>query len=160
MQDMKGDENIMIASSPFVPTRIPHYYGDYVRVFFVTAAILAAFGIPVFGQVVPVGAFLQVLGIVALVLLAGLTNPHGVFVLWLDAIVSAIGVILLESAAISLYSIDQLGVFFGREIMVILLLLALYFSIKTLRAIAQHQLGHTESLGEFNEPEEEDEKGM
>lgn len=153
---MKGDENVTLASSPFSPTRIPHYYGDYVRVFFITAAILAAFGIPVFGPVVPVGAFIQVAGIVILVLLAGLTNPHGIFVLWLDAIVAGLGVLFLESAAISLYSIDQLGVFFGREIMVILLLLALYFSIKTLRAIARHQLGHTESLGEFNEPEEQD----
>lgn len=151
-----SDYGIEPRRSPLDSSHIPHYYGDYVRLIFIIAAALAAFAIPVWGDVLPIGTFPQVVGIVILVLLAGLTNPHGTFVLWVDAIISAIGVLFIENTAISLYSIDEVAIFFVREILVLLLLFAMYYSIKTVRAIAQHELGHEISLGEFNEPEEED----
>jgi hypothetical protein len=143
-----------LGTTPLAPGSIPHYYGDYVRVIFIVAAALAAFAIPVWGDVLPVGTFAQVAGIVILVVLAGLTNPHGTFVLWVDAIVSAIGVLFIENTAIALYSIDEIALFFAREILVLLLLFAMYFSIKTVRAISMHQIGHMVEVGEFEEPEE------
>jgi hypothetical protein len=128
---------------------IPHYYGDIVRVLFVIIAIMSAFSIPVFGDLVPIGTFTQVVGIVMLVLLAGLTNPHSTTVLWADTIIAAAGVILLENAAISYYSIDAIAIFLVREILVLLLLIALYYSLKTVRAIAQHTLGHSVHVGDL-----------
>lgn len=144
-----------IGMSPSESARIPHYYGDYVRVIFIVAAALAAFAIPVWGDVLPIGTFPQVVGIVILVVLAGLTNPHGTFILWVDAIVSAIGLLFIENTAIALYSIDEIAIFFARELLVLLLLFAMYFSIKTVRAIALHQIGHATEVGEFDELEEE-----
>lgn len=147
-----------IGTSPSDSSHIPHYYGDYVRVIFIVAAALAAFAIPVWGDVLPVGTFPQVAGIVILVVLAGLTNPHGTFILWVDAIVSAIGVLFIENTAIALYSIDEIALFFARELIVLLLLFAMYFSIKTVRAISMHQIGHTVEVGEFDESDEGDEE--
>ena len=141
--------------SPLAPSRIPHYYGDYVRILFFIAAALGAFTVPVWGSVLPIGTFPQVVGIVILVLLAGLTNPHGTMVLWADTIVSAIGVLFIENTAISLYSIDEIAIFFVREVLVLLLLVAMYYSIKTVRAMTQHEIGHTMRVGEFDEPAED-----
>lgn len=143
-----------IGQSPSDSAHIPHYYGDYIRILFITAAVLAAFAIPVWGDLLPIGTFAQVIGVVILVVLAGLTSPHGTFVLWTDAIVSAIGVIFIENTAISLYSIDELAIFFARETIVLLLLVATYLSIKTVRAITLHKIGHSIDLGEFDTPEE------
>lgn len=136
---------------PFLSSSIPHYYGHVVRMLFIIVAVVSAFTIPVWGDLLPIGTFTQVVGIVILVLLAGLTNPHGTTILWADTAVSAIGVILIENAAISYYSIDAVVIFLVREILVLLLLIALYYSLKTVRAIAQHTLGHSVHIGEFDE---------
>ncbi|MBM3261381.1 hypothetical protein FJY93_03095 [Candidatus Kaiserbacteria bacterium] len=136
-------------------TKIPHYYGNYVRMIFIAAAVLSAFSIPIWGDVLPIGTMPQIIGIVILVVLAGLTNPHGTTVLWVNAIVAGLGIILIENAAITLYSIDEVPIFLAREIIVLLLLVAMYFSIKTVRAMATHQIGHTMDVGEFDTPEEE-----
>ena len=137
-------------------SHVPHYYGDYVRLFFIIVAVLLAFAIPVLGDIVFIGVFPQVAGIVLLIMLAGLTNPHGTLILWADAILSAVGVVLLEGAAISAYSLEAFPIFLVREIGVFFLLLALYFSIKTVRAMAEHEIGHIMNLGEFDEPSEKD----
>ena len=134
---------------------IPHYYGNYIRVIFIAAAALAAFSIPVWGDVLPIGSLPQIVGIVILVVLAGLTNPHGTVVLWVNAIVSGIGIVFIENAAITLFSIDDVPIFLAREIIVLLLLAAMYFSIKTVRAMASHQIGHTTEVGEFDTSEED-----
>ena len=130
---------------------IPHYYGNVVRILFIVVAVVSAFTIPVWGDLLPIGTFTQVVGIVILVLLAGLTNPHGTTVLWADTVISGLGVILLENAAIAYYSIDMVVIFIVRELLVLLLLLSLYYSLKTVRAIAQHKLGHTAEVGEFDD---------
>jgi len=85
----------------FSSHEIPHYYGDYVRALFLGAAVLSAVVIPVFGNLLPFGTFVQVLSALLLVLLAGLTNPHSRMLILYDTIISGVGVLLLESIAIS-----------------------------------------------------------
>lgn len=143
---------------PFLSSSIPHYYGHVVRMLFIIVAVVSAVSIPVWGDLLPIGTFTQVVGVVMLVVLAGLTNPHGTMVLWADTAISAIGVVLLENAAISYYSADLVVIFLVREILVLLLLIALYYSLKTVRAMAQHTLGHSMRVGEFDEPIEEKEE--
>jgi len=138
---------------PFaLPSRIPHYYGDFVRILFVVAAALSAVAIPVWGDILFVGTFTQVAAIVILVFLAGLTNPHSKLVLWADVAISAFGALFVEVTAISYYSMDLIAIFLVREVLMLLFLFALYFSIKTLRAMQMHTIGHEIELGEFDEP--------
>jgi len=138
-------------SAPFDATRIPHYYGDYVRLIFVAVAAIAALAIPIYGSVLPIGTFAQVAGIIILVSLAGMTNPHGDLVLWADAFVAGMGVLLVENTAITMYSQDEFSLFVIREMVVLLLLVALYYSIKTVRAAANHRIGRYDRPGEFND---------
>ncbi len=133
---------------------IPHYYGDYVRVLFVTTAVLSAVAIPVLGDILPFGTPVQVLSALLLVLLAGLTHPHSMMLFLYNILVSAIGVVLLESAAISLYRIDSLELFLAREAGALLMLFAFYFSVKTLRAMAAGKLGKLERPWEFEDQDD------
>lgn len=128
---------------------IPHYYGDYVRSLFLAVAVLAGVAIPVFGPIVPLSTVAQVGSIILLVLLAGLTNPHGKILLIADAFVAGLGILLVETVAISLYSIDSFELFVAREVAAVALLFAFYFSIKTLRAMAFGKVGRTEPPSEF-----------
>lgn len=120
---------------------IPHYYGDYVRELFVAAAALTAVAIPVWGDLLPIGTPLQVAGMLLLVILAGLTNPHGKLIMLYNATVAAIGVLLFEVAAVTYYAVEPFTLFMLREAAAILLLFALYFSVKTIRAMSLGKLG-------------------
>ncbi len=133
--------------------QIPHYYGDGVRALFIIIASLMALAIPILGDVMPLGTAIQVSTIVALVILAGLTDPHSRKVFWFASALSVFGIIATESAAITYFRADGLSMFIVRELAVLFLILALYFSIKTLRAMYQGKIGHSIDLGEFDRPE-------
>jgi len=128
---------------------IEHYYGDYVRALFLGAAVLSAVAIPLFGDLLPFGTFVQVGSALLLVLLAGLTNPHSRVLMVYDVVVSGLGVFLLESAAISFYAADTAQLFAAREVGALALLFAFYFSIKTLRAMMLGKVGKMEKPWEF-----------
>lgn len=130
---------------------IPHYYGDFVRILFLLTAGLAAVAIPVAGDLLPFGLLGQVGMIVLLVLLAGLTHPHGRFIMWCNVAVAGIGTLLLEYAAVRLYDAQSVELFAVRELGAFMLLIALYYGVKTVRAMATHRLGHAEEAGEFSE---------
>lgn len=129
---------------------VRHYYGDVARLLFILVAILIGISIPLgdnFSAGVASGAPL----IVLLVVLAGLTNPHGKIVLVLDAIVSLLGVMVAQTIALSYYANDNMTLFGIFEIMSLLLLIALYFSVKTVRAMMTNKIGHGSGVGEFDE---------
>ena len=130
---------------------IPHYYGDYVRTLFVVTAALGAVAVPLVGDLLQFGLFLQVLGILLLVLLAGLTHPHGRLVLVYDTVVSGLGMLLLEYAAVSLFNPMAPLLFAAREAAALLLLVAFYYSVKTIRAMTTHQVGQAGVPGEFDD---------
>ena len=141
---MKGDYLFRIHD-------IPHYYGDYVRALFLGAAVLSVVAIPLFGDLLPFGTFAQVGSALLLVLLAGLTNPHSRMLMIYDVVVSGIGVFLLESAAILLYTADTPELFAAREAAALALLFAFYFSVKTLRAMSLGKVGRMERPWEFED---------
>src|SRR3990167_10612333 len=135
----------------FTWSNIPHYYGDYIRQFFLAAAAISLLVIPLWGDLLPFGTLVQVGSTVVLVLLAGLTNPHGRGILFLDAAVAGLGLLLLEAAAITFYQTQPFMLFVAREAVALLLLFAFYFSVKTVRAMSLRQVGHPFRVGEFDE---------
>ncbi len=139
-----------------VPTRwarhnISHYYGDFVREFFVGVAILSLVAIPIFGDLLPFGLLPQIASTLLLVFLAGITNPRSKGIFVANAIVAAIGALLLEATAISLYAIDSTPLFVAREAAAIALMFAFYYSVKTLRAMMFGYIGTHRPL-KFDEP--------
>lgn len=135
---------------------IEHYYGDVVRQLFVGAALVICLAIPLWGDLLPVGTFSEIAAAILLVLLAGITSPHGKMIFLYNAIVAAFGALLLEVFATSLYHEQSLELFLAREAAAILLLFAFYYSVKTLRAMAQGKIGKPPFPWEFESPKDTD----
>jgi hypothetical protein len=68
----------------------------------------------------------------------------------LDAVAAGVGALVLEITAINFHKIDSLQLLIVREIEVVLLLLAFYYSVKTARAMFQGKIGKAAEPQEFN----------
>lgn len=147
------NEDFGIANQTKLPGKlkkaVPHYYGDYVRKLFVAIAILSVLVIPLWGNLLPFGTFFELGAAVFLVVLAGLTNPHSRTVALINVLVAGAGAFLLEMAAIEFYGSQSFALFLARESATILFLLALYFAVKTMRAMFLKQVGHEAKKDEF-----------
>lgn len=131
---------------------IPHYYGDPVRQLFLAAAALSVIAAPFFPNVLPFNTAQNVLFIIVLVVAAALTNPKKRWTAFVDAVIATYGVIVVESIAIEEFGSSPWPLFFARELLAIAFLFALYFSVKTIRAMLLHQLGRGGTrFGEFGE---------
>lgn len=117
-----------------------HYYGDTVRSLFLIAAIIIFLMVPFGGSSEPKLAILLIASSIILTLFAGLTNPKTKAVAVIDSVISALGCFIFESLAISAYRASSLmtdTAFFVLQVLAIIFLLALYFSIKTVRGMNQ-----------------------
>lgn len=139
----------------FRSRNIPHYYGDHVRRLFLVVAALLVITIPVWDGLFPLEVVPRVLIVLVLALLAGITTPHSKGVLLADAIIAGIGVFLFELIAINTYEASDVGLFLAREVVILMLLLAFYYSIKTYRAMLRRQTGKKEPPWEFEEGKSE-----
>lgn len=144
-----------VLSGLFSSRKIPHYYGDHVRRLFLVVAAILVVAIPVWDGLFPLTMPTRIIFVLALALLAGITNPHSKWVLLLDAIIAAAGVFILELIAIQDYAADELMLFLAREVVILMLLFAFYFSIKTYRAMVKKQTGKMEPPWEFEEGKSE-----
>ena len=129
---------------------IRHYYGDYIRFCFLAAAVVSFIALPLWGYLLPLGLVAQIAGGLILVLLAGLTNPHGKLIMVLNAVASGVGALLIEITAINYRAIDSLQLLIVREVEVVLLVLAFYFAVKTARSMFLHKVGEVERPWEFD----------
>ena len=136
---------------PLTAEKIPHYHGDIVRVLFFAATGLAFIGIPLWGHLLPFGTAFEVIGGIILIILAGLASPHSRWVMVASTIAAAFGALLLESTAISYHSHDSFILLIVRETGALLLIAALYFSVKTLRAMVQGTIGELPRPWEFED---------
>jgi hypothetical protein len=134
--------------------QIPHYYGDYVRSLFIAMAVLSFVVVPLWGDLLPFNTFAQVGAALLLVLLAGLTNARNFFVMLTNATVAGVSVVLLEMYAVAFQHTQSTELFIAREAGVLLMLAALYFSVKTVRAMLSGKLGHSDTSLEFDETAE------
>ena len=129
--------------------KVPHYYGDSVRALFVAIAIVMLVLAPFFGAYLPWALPFEIISAVALVCLAGLTNPKTKFIMMLNASVSALGLLVFEIVALSAYVEGNALLFIGREVIAVCFLIALYQSMRTLRNMLLGTVGHATPTGEF-----------
>lgn len=133
---------------PFGAVR--HYYGDTVRALFVALAVVIGLAVPLSPDLAA-GTLVGVPAILALLVLAGLTNPHGKSVLVLNALASGAGVVLSQVFALGAYGQELFPLFAFLELISVLFMASLYFSVKNVRAMAAGKIGRIDGVGEFDE---------
>lgn len=122
-----------------VPTHrsVPHYHGDSVRVIFVISAIMLIVAEST-GAELPLSATSAVISAMILVIAAGITNHVLYWIHWVNAILAIIGTLLFGIKAIDYYSTGlsiSNSSFIYIEALSLLSLLALYFTIRTIRGL-------------------------
>lgn len=130
---------------------IPHYYGDYVRWCFVSTAALSLVAMATWGPILPYNVVLQVAAAVLLILLAGFTSAKSLLSMIANGTVAAVSIILIETFAVELRIVNSAALFFAREAAVLLMIAALYFSVRTARNMMMGKVGHPDSPLEFIE---------
>ncbi|TSC85883.1 MAG: hypothetical protein G01um10148_791 [Parcubacteria group bacterium Gr01-1014_8] len=131
---------------------LAHYHGDHVRRLFIAAAGAMLVLAPFLSSYMPYTLPFEILGAVVIVVLAALTNPKKEMVMMANAFAAGIGVVANETIALFAYFDGSIFIFFGREVIAFLFIFALYFSLKTVRAMELGQIGKREPPGEFREP--------
>lgn len=116
--------------------RHPHYYGDFIRKHFLFAGFVIMIAALVDSELRSFYLFVGLFGVVGITVLAGLTSPQRRAVMFTDVFVSAIMFLIFEYFSISAYAryenfLDN--VFFFRQLIAVIYLIALYYSTKTLR---------------------------
>ena len=113
----------------------PHYYGDIIRKLFFTSAFIMLLFMPFFNSYIPVTIQQGLFIVLALSIFSGLTNPKLLWVAVINIVIAASGVFIFGYYAVDsylLYTITNIY-FWVNQILAILFLLSLYFSIKTVR---------------------------
>lgn len=150
IDDLAADINV-----PWVYrwARISHYYGDTVRHLLVAAAALMLLAAPFYTDNLLAELPFILIGTVACIFVAALTNPWKQTIISIDAILSGVGLVIFETWALSNYQTDVAYKFILREALAFVFLFALYFSTKTLRGMLFHQIGRPDSLADFVDEE-------
>lgn len=129
---------------------IRHYYGDSLRLMFLISAIVYAVSMSLFGNLLPVDMYAGVGIVILLVLLAGITNPHSQALMFVNVVVAGVGAYLMQTAAISFFNIDSSILFILRQLVAVLLLIAFYHSVRTVRNMMLGKIGDEPAKGEFD----------
>lgn len=127
---------------------IPHYYGDAVRMLFLSAAVLMLIGAPFYTSDLRAQLPFIVIGAIVLVALAALTSPRSPIVMRLNAGAAGAGVVIYEIWALWGFGSSTIVDFILRQAPAIVLIFAFYFALKTLRAMLMGMVGDT--ADEFN----------
>jgi hypothetical protein len=131
---------------------ISHYYGDIVRRLFLAAGVMILLALPFAATRVPWPATILLLVALASTVVAGLTNPKQIWVMWLNVLTALIGILAFEGHAIIRAGNDSVWVFVFDQALALLFFFALYYSIKTLRGWAVPDERSQQSPVVFEEP--------
>ncbi len=118
---------------------ILHYHGDEARILFFIGAIILIVAQST-GAELPLSTMGAVVSAVLLVILAGITNPAEYWIHWLNAFIAIGGALLFGTTAVDRY---RAGVslfdpsFIYIEALALIALVALYFTTRTIRGLAQ-----------------------
>lgn len=129
---------------------VRHYYGDIVRIIFVLAAVVVGLIAPLGGSI-SVGLLIAMPIVLVLIVLAGFTNPHSTSVMVLDTIAAALGMAIAEIFAIAAFGSKDMLTFLTFELLSVMMLVALYFSAKNVRAAMMGKIGKIDGVGEFDD---------
>ena len=115
---------------------VPHYYGDAVRKYLLIAVFVLLYAALEDHELLNFYLSVGVIGTLLFVILAGLTSPLKRQYVIYDVVVSSIMFLIFEYLALHYFTIHHDFfdlVFFLRQLLAILFIAILYFSIKTLR---------------------------
>lgn len=147
-------------------TTIAHYYGDTVRELLLAGAILMLLSSPLYANVLTAEFPLEVLGAIIAVCFAALTSPQKKWVMIGNAIITGVALVIFQSWAVLDLDLSNPIAFVLREALAIVALFALYFSVKTVRAMMLHQIGvqtfeqELADEAEYVDPYKDDGEGM
>lgn len=110
-----------------------HYYGDAVRTLFLLGAGIMLIIYPLFSGTIPAQPVYNLIGIVILCVMAGLTSPRKSWVLVTNVFVSAGAFIVFEYSALLFVQVGEQNLFIINQILAICFLVSLYLSVKTAR---------------------------
>ena len=116
-----------------------HYYGDTLRILFVTGGLIMLISYPFFSSLIHAPLSLSILACLALVIFGGLINPKQKWVIFLSAIVPIVAFLFFEYYAVYTYqnlapTIElHVAFFWTNQILALIFFFATYLSIKTLR---------------------------
>ena len=115
--------------------RILHYYGDTVRQLFVLAALVMVVSLPFFTEEIGQPLIISLVAILLVGMAAGLTSPRHTWTATFNVFISIGGFLTFEDYAVDWYSrYGSTGSFFWtNQLLAVIFLLALYFSLKTFR---------------------------
>ena len=120
---------------------ILHYHGDEVRVLFFVAALVLVVAQST-GADLPLSTSEAVITAVVLVIAAGITNPMQPLIHWFNALLAIVGTLLFGTTAVEHYRVG-LTIFDPSftyiEALALLSLVALYFTIRTIRGDLQRE---------------------
>ncbi len=119
---------------------IPHYYGNTIRLLFLGSALILLLSAMVDKELFAFYLFIGIFVVLGIVILAGLTSPNTRFSIISDTGISAVLFIFFEYSALMTSPAVNGGafdaVFLLRQLLALIFLLALYFSVKTWRGMS------------------------
>lgn len=130
---------------------IPHYYGDTMRMYFIGGTALMLLAAPFYTGNIRLEMPFILAGAVCMVVLAALTGPHNRTIMTLNVVGAAVLTIMFGGWALLSYGDISSLAFVLRDAIALVFLIALYFSLKTLRAMYMDQIGREPSLEEFRD---------
>ena len=140
MPDMPFDDGDSEGEVPMRHKKIPHYHGDEVRVIFVVSAIVLIIAQSTDAHL-PFSTFGAVLSAILLVVAAGITNPSGGWIHWVNALIAVLGILIFGTSAVAHYR-EGINVFDPSfmyiEALSLLSIFALYFTTRTIRGFHSH----------------------
>lgn len=137
---------------------VPHYYGDIVRKLFLAAGVVILLVLPFAAEQVPWPAVVLLLVVLAATVVAGLTNPKQMWVMWLNVVMALIGMLAFEGHAIIRSGSDAVWIFVFDQGLALLFFFALYYSVKTLRGQVVPDERTAQPPVIFEEPEAPEDK--
>ena len=130
-------------------TKITHYYGNIVRGIFITVAVILLIGLPQVTHLLQIPSFFAFCMIITLGIAAGITNPVQSESMVLNMYVSGVGLMLFAYLNWVFYFTNVTGFVFSlNQVIAVLFLIALYFSIKTFRG---YKLSNRITIDTINE---------
>lgn len=113
---------------------LSHYYGDNVRLLFLSATVLMLAGAPIYTDNLASQSLPIIIGALVLVVIAGLLSPRIRSAKVLSAACAVVGAAVFETWALTGYDLLPGYVFLFRQFIALIFFFALYFSLKTVRA--------------------------
>ena len=114
---------------------IPHYHGDIVRILFMIAAIIMLVSLPLFKADIALPPVYSIVAILILGLTAGLTNPKLIWHAGINLVVAVTAFLVFATYMVNTYGTGVRAFFFTNMVLSFIFVLAVYFSVKTVRGL-------------------------